>query len=156
MAAWMGRWTQLLRRFGMVGAVPVAIVVAAGCSAPGTSLESAPEVMVWSVGAVLHQPVWSYRMHSLVALTEDHRLAEVTAGDRSEDAQTRLSAPMAVGRNLQIGQKDDRVVFVPQPERGKVAMVDLESLREVSDFDAGPAPAYLSEDAGLRMLLALS
>ena len=63
---------------------------------------------------------------------------------------------MAVGRNLQIGQKDDRVVFVPQPERGKVAMVDLESLREVSDFDAGPAPAYLSEDAGLRMLLALS
>ncbi|GAB5023445.1 hypothetical protein JHV675_37210 [Mycobacterium avium subsp. hominissuis] len=26
----------------------------------------------------------------------------------------------------------------------------------MGDFDAGPAPAYLSEDAGLRMLLALS
>lgn len=63
---------------------------------------------------------------------------------------------MAVGRNLQISQKDDRVVFVPQPERGRVAVVDLESLRQVHDFDAGPAPAYLSEDAGLRMLLALS
>ena len=83
-------------------------------------------------------------------------LAEVTAGDRPADAKTRLSAPTAVGRNLQISQKDDRVVFVPQPERGKVALVDLQSLRQINDFDAGPAPAYLSEDAGLRMLLALS
>jgi len=63
---------------------------------------------------------------------------------------------MAVGRNLQISQKDDRLAFVPQPERGRVAVVDLQSLRQVRDFDAGPAPAYLSEDAGLRMLLALS
>lgn len=37
-----------------------------------------------------------------------------------------------------------------------MAAVDLESLRQISEFDAGPAPAYLSEDAGLRMLLALS
>jgi hypothetical protein len=63
---------------------------------------------------------------------------------------------MASGRNLQISRKDERVVFVPQPERGKVAEVDLESLRQVNDFDAGPAPAYLTEDSGLRMLLALS
>jgi hypothetical protein len=63
---------------------------------------------------------------------------------------------MASGRNLQISQQDRRLVFVPQPDRGKVAAVDLESLRQVDDFDAGPAPAYLAEDAGLRMLLALS
>ena len=148
----MGRSTRLLWRAGIAGA----LLVASGCSAPGTSLESAPEVVPWSVGAVLHAPVWSYRIHALVALTDDHRLAEVTAGAHDHDAKTRLSAPMAAGRNLQVSQKDDRVVFVPQPERGRVAEVDLESLRQIKDFDAGPAPAYLSEDAGMRILLALS
>lgn len=133
-----------------------ALVVTAGCAAPGVSLESEPDVALWSVAAPLRDPVWSYRAHALVGLTGDHRLAEVTAGDRPGDAKTRMSAPMAVGRNLQISQKDDRIVFVPQPERGRVAEVDLESLRQVGDFDAGPAPAYLSEDAGLRTLLALS
>jgi hypothetical protein len=137
-------------------AVLGALVVTAGCAAPGASLESAPDVAVWSVAAPLREPVWSYRVHALVAVTGDHRLAEVTAGDRPGDAKTRLSAPMAIGRNLQISQKDDAVVFVPQPERDRVAQVDLRSLRQVGDFDAGPAPAYLSEDAGLRVLLALS
>ncbi len=151
-AAGMGPSTRLLRRVGAA----CAVLVAAGCSAPGTSFESAPEVVLYSVGAVLHKPVWSYRTHALVALTDDHRLAEVTAGAHPQDARTRLSAPMTVGRNLQISQKDDRLVFVPQPERGKVAVVDLESLGQVDDFDAGPSPAYLSEDAGMRILLALS
>lgn len=100
--------------------------------------------------------MWSYYAHALVALTDDHRLVEVTAGARYQDAKTRLSAPLAVGRNLQISRKDDRFVFVPQPERGRVAQVDLESLRQTGDFDAGPAPAYLSEDARMRILLALS
>jgi hypothetical protein len=148
----MGRWTRQLGLWGTVGAV----LAATGCSAPGTSLESAPEVALWSVDAVLRQPVWSYRIHSLVAVTDDNRVAAVTPGANDHDAKTRLSMPMAIGRNVQISQKDDRVVFVPQPERGRVAEVDLESLRQVKDFDAGPAPAYLSEDAGMRILLALS
>ncbi|OBG29717.1 hypothetical protein [Mycobacterium sp. 852002-51057_SCH5723018] len=141
----------MLRRWAVAGAA----LVAAGCAVPGSSLESGPEVVSWSVGAPLSQPVWSYSTHNLVAITDDHRLAEVTPGDRPGDAKTRLSAPMPVGRDLQISQ-DDRVVFVPQPERARVAVVDLQSLRQVSDFDAGPAPAYLSEDAGMRVLLALS
>ncbi|SOX52675.1 hypothetical protein MAAFP003_1342, partial [Mycobacterium ahvazicum] len=136
--------------------VAASAFVACGCSVPGTALQSTPEVVLWSVGTALHQPVWSYHMHALVALTDDHRLAEVTTGAHHQDAKTRLSAPMAVGRNLQIGQKDDRYVFVPQPERGKVALVDLETLCQTADFDAGPAPAYLSEDAGMRILLVLS
>lgn len=47
-------------------------------------------------------------------------------------------------------------MFVPQPERGRVAVMDLATLRQVDDFDAGPAPAYLSENASMRVLLALS
>lgn len=131
-------------------------MVASACSAPGTSLEAAPAVVTWSVGTPLHNPVWSYRLHSLVALTDDHRLAEITPGDSPQAAKTRVSGPLAAGRNLQISQKDDRIVYVPQPDRGRVAGVDLENLRQVDDFDAGPAPDYLSEDAGMRILLALS
>ncbi|OBH00374.1 MULTISPECIES: hypothetical protein [unclassified Mycobacterium] len=142
-------------RSGLVGAVS-AVTVAAGCATSGSTLESAPGVLVWSVRAPLRQPVWSYRTHALVAITDDHRLAEVSGGARPDDATTRLSAPLAVGRNLQISQKDDGVVFVPQPDRGKVASVDLGSLRQVNDFDAGPHPAYLAEDGGMRILLALS
>jgi hypothetical protein len=48
---------------------------------------------------------------------------------------------MAVGRNLQISQKDDHIAFMPQPERDRVAAVDLESLCQVNDFDAAHAAA---------------
>ena len=109
-----------------------------------------------SVGAILHEPVWSYGTHALLGLTDDGRVAEITDPVSPELARTRLSAPMAVGRNLQISAKDHRQMYVPQPERGKVAVIDLGTLRQVDEFDAGPAPAYLAEDAGMRVLLALS
>jgi hypothetical protein len=110
---------------------------------------------VAAVGAAMHDPVWSYRDNALLGLTDDHRLAAVTyTGPGS--AHTRLSAPMGSGRNVQISQKDDRHVFVPQPERGNVAVVDIATLRPIAEFDAGPAPSYLAEDAGMRVLLALA
>lgn len=149
-----GQRIRALLRCAVVGAVAAASLTTA-CARPA-SLEGAPAVELWRVAPPLHEPVWSYGTRTLVALTDDHRLAETTAGDHGSDAKTRFSAPMASGRNLQISQKDERLVFVPQPDRGKVAAVDLESLRQVDDFEAGPAPAYLAQDAGLRMLLALS
>lgn len=135
--------------------VVASVIAAAGCSAPGTALENLPEVTVLTAGATLHDPVWSYRNNALVGLTDDDRLAEISE-PLSGHATTRLSPPMAAGRNLQISRKDDRHVFVPEPKRGKVAVIDLATLRQVDEFDAGPAPAYLSEDSGLRVLLALS
>jgi hypothetical protein len=110
---------------------------------------------VVTAGAPLHDPVWSYRLNTLVGLTDDNRVGEISdvLGGHST---TRLSPPMAPGRNLQISGKDDQHIFVPQPQRGKVAVLDLATLRQVDEFDAGPAPAYLSEDAGMRVLLALS
>lgn len=47
-------------------------------------------------------------------------------------------------------------MLVPEPSRDKVAVIDLDSLLPLDEFDAGPAPAYISEDAGMRVLLALS
>ena len=108
------------------------------------------------IGATLHSPVWSYSTKALIGLSEDGRLAVITDPLSPEQAMTRLSPPMAPGRNLQISRKNDRQVFVPQPDRGEVAVVDLGSLTQVGEVDAGPAPAYLSEDAGMRVLLALS
>jgi hypothetical protein len=147
------RWLPLL-----LGVIPVAAAALAafGCSAPGASLESSPDVALVSVGAPLHDPVWSYRRHTLVALTDDHRLAEISSPARAESTRTRFSAPLPAGRNLQISRRDDGLVFVPQPQRGTVASVDLVSLAPTDEFDAGPAPAYLAENAGQRVLLALS
>lgn len=137
------------------GLAAAGILAVAGCSAPGSLLESAPAVSVAAVGAAMHDPVWSYRDNALLGLTDDHRLAAVTyTGPGS--AHTRLSAPMGSGRNVQISQKDDRHIFVPQPERGNVAVVDIATLRPIAEFDAGPAPSYLAEDAGMRVLLALA
>jgi hypothetical protein len=151
---WLWPWDSPLRRWCAL--VAVSVTAAAGCSAPGTAVENAPEVTVMSAGVVLRDPVWSYRFHALVGLTDDDRLAEITDPVSPGHTATRLSSQMAVGRNLQISRKDDRHIFVPQPQRGKVAVIDLATLRQVDEFDAGPAPAYLSEDSGMRVLLALS
>lgn len=134
----------------------VSVIAVAGCVAPGKAVETEPEVTVTTVGAALRDPVWSYGGNALVGITDDGRVAEITDLLRSGHATTRTSLPMAAGRNLQISRKDDQHVFVPQPQRGKVAVLDLASLRQVDEFDAGPAPAYLSEDGGMRVLLALS
>jgi hypothetical protein len=112
-------------------------------------------VDVTRIDTTVHDPVWSYTRQTLVALTDDHRLAEISHIGAA-DASTRLSAPMAVGRNIQINEGDKSHVFVPEPVRDRVAVVDLASLRPIEDFDAGPAPAYLTEDRGMRILLALA
>jgi len=108
------------------------------------------------VDTPLRDPVWSYRTGSLIALTDDGRLAAVDHVASPARATTRLSARLDAGRNVQISRADDRTVFVPQPERNRVAAVELTDLRQVGRIDAGPAPAYLSEDSGMRVLLALS
>lgn len=135
--------------------ITLVTVGATACSAPGSTLESAPAVTVTRINASLHDPVWSYRQHALVAPTLDHRLAAVSHLG-NDVAQTMFSAPMPLGRNIQISDADERRVFVPQPAHGRVAVVDLTSLRQIGDFDAGPAPAYLAADAGMQVLLALS
>lgn len=142
-------------RWRCAAAAAAVAALSAGCAAPGASLESSPDVALRSVEVPLYNPVWSYRRQTLVASTDDHRLAEVSALDQA-GTHTRLSEALETGRNLQISQKNTGLVLVPQPRNGCVAVVDLASLRVVEHFQAGPAPAYLSEDAGQRILLALS
>ncbi|MCV6965412.1 hypothetical protein BST27_22570 [Mycobacterium intermedium] len=146
----MARWWGLI----VVDALSLAACSLAG--SPFGAQSEVPEVFVTPVGMALYAPIWSYRTHALLALTDDQRLAEVADPADPRNARMRLSPPLAAGRNLQISRKNENQVYVPQPRLGKVAVVDLGSLRAVRSFDAGPAPAYLSEDAGMRVLLALS
>jgi hypothetical protein len=138
------------------GAAVVGVLACAGCSAPGRSLHSASEIVSVQAQTPLRDPVWSFRTDSLIALTDDGRLAAVDHADDPDTVNTRFSAPLDAGRNVQISRADDWTVFVPQPARGRVAAIDLTSLRQIGDIDAGPAPSYLSEDSGMRILLALS
>lgn len=137
-------------------AVVSAAVAAAGCAAPGSSFESSPSVVSTPTDAALHSPIWSYREHALVAITGDRRLTTVTDPEESRPAITHTSAPLTAGRNIAISALDDRHVFVPQPAQGRVAIVDLDRLQTVGTLGAGPAPDYLAQDAGSRLLLALS
>lgn len=104
----------------------------------------------------LHSPVWSYATGALLALTDDGRLAAIDHPARPDTVATRLSEPLGAGRNVQISRADERIVFVPQPARDRVAAVELSGLRQLGDVDAGPAPTTLAEDSGMRVLLALS
>ncbi|OBI72916.1 YncE family protein [Mycobacterium asiaticum] len=144
------------RRVRRLGAIAAGTLLVGACASAGQSLETEPEVMVTRVESALHAPVWSYREHALVALTDDQRVAVLADPANSGNVRMRLSPPMAAGRNIQISRKDDNQLYVPQPKSGVVAVVDLTSLRPVGSVDAGPAPAYLAEDAGMRILLALS
>lgn len=150
----MGRRRPPLWRW--CASVVVGVLAAVGCSAPGASLESTPEVTVRPVGALLRDPVWSYATRALIGLTDDSRVAAITDPLSADQAHMRLSAKVPTGRNLTISAKDNRHLYVPQPERGKVAVFDLGTLSQIDEFDAGPTPAYLAEDAGMRVLLALS
>lgn len=141
---------------GWLGAAIVGVLAGAGCSLPGHSGGTAPETVAVSVRTALRDPVWSYATESLIALTDDGRLAAVDKPDRSGAATTRLSGQLYAGRNVQVSRADRRTAFVPQPARNRVAAIELTGLRQVGDIDAGPAPAYLSEDSGMRVLLALS
>lgn len=132
----------------------VAVLAGAACASPGS--QGTPQVVSVQVQAPLRTPVWSYATGTLLALTDDGRLAAIDHPDRPDAVATRLSAPLDAGRNVQISRADDQTVFVPQPSRNRVAAVEVTGLRQVSDIDAGPAPGYLSEDAGMRVLLALS
>ncbi|MDQ2626933.1 MAG: hypothetical protein M3Y90_08015 [Actinomycetota bacterium] len=140
---------------GWCGAAAVGVLVCAGCSLPGMSLRSAPETAAVPVQTPLRDPVWSSATGSLIALTDDGRLAAVDNPDRP-GAASRFSAPLHAGRNVQISRADDQTVFVPQPARNRVAAIELAGLQQIGDIDAGPSPAYLSEVSGLRVLLALS
>ncbi|WP_233608541.1 hypothetical protein [Nocardia stercoris] len=126
----------------IVAATAVTMTAAVGCAAPGSELEAAEAVRVQQIGAAIREPVYSYRDHVLLGLTDDRRIARIDVSSPATQAPTAVSAPFSdLGSNLVISPLHDTTVLVARPERGQVAAVDIGNLSETGAFEAGPAPS---------------
>jgi hypothetical protein len=104
------------------------------------------------VGAPVHEPEWSEHARLLFALTQDGRIAKIDPGA----SRTTLSAPFPhVGENL-VTRVTTGVLYLPQPELNRVALVSDTDLHQIGAVAAGPAPSFLALDSGADDLLALS
>lgn len=147
------------------GAVPRLRVLALGLAAVVLSVagctgaESAP--LPQRVDAVrldhpISEPKWSGG--ALYGLVEETRQVARIRLDGATTTDTRLSAPLSeLGKNLAVTSEVVRdAVYVPQPKRGRVVMLDAPGLTRQATFAAGRAPEHVALDEGSRMLLALS
>ncbi len=140
----------------IVAAAALGAATIAGCAPASTERESAPNLTVVATTAPLHAPTWSHARSAVLALTDDGRVARVSDPAAAERSDTAFSTALHAGANLWISDSAPTQVWVPQPRDGRVTAVDVATLRPVAEVAAGPAPAQLSANAGLRTLLVLS
>lgn len=156
----MRRWAVT----ACAAALPLAAGGAVGsmlaASAPSPRADAAPaQAVAVRVPAALHEPIWAGSGHALVALDDHQHVVKVVSGrqPRSSPVQTRLSAALpGLGRNVVVSPVDENVLYVPEPTRDDVAVLSLADLHRIGSLKAGPAPAYLTTNKGVGMLLALS
>ncbi|MDR7299893.1 hypothetical protein [Haloactinomyces albus] len=139
----------------------VAVFGLAGCSAAGTPARPGNPVAVLRIEVPVHEPMWSHTEQVLLALAEHSpRIAKIDPSARlgtPSTARTTLSRPLRdVGENIVTSPTGDDVVYVPQPNLDRIAVVGLEGLRRVEVVQAGPSPSFLAIDVGSHVLLALS
>jgi hypothetical protein len=137
----------------------VGLPVLAGCSAAGGSPGPSASIVALRIDATVHEPTWSDHARALFALTDDRRIAKIDPAGRFSappTARTTLSAPFpGIGEDLVTGTGKE-VVYLPQPELGRVAVVSDTDLRPRGILRAGPSPSFLALDSGSDDLLALS
>jgi hypothetical protein len=137
--------------------VAVGLPVFAGCSAATGPPAPAASSVVLRTDVPVHQPIWSEQARALFALTDDHRIAKIDPLEPSSapaTARTTLSAPFPnLGEDLVTRAA---VVYLPQPDLGRLAVLSDSDLRQVTTLRAGPAPSFLALDSGADDLLALS
>ncbi len=123
------------------------------CSAVGGS-SGGPSVTAMKVDVPVEEPVWDRDKGVLLALAEDEpRIAKIDP----QTGKTDLSGAFEdVGENLAISPGREDNVYLPQPELGRIASVDIDSLRKARTLKAGSSPAQVATDVGSKMLFALS
>jgi hypothetical protein len=140
----------------VLAAVGLSVV---SCTAEGNSSGAIASIVALRIGVPVHEPTWSEHARALFALTGDHRIARIDLSqqlDGSPTARTVLSAPFAdVGENL-VTRASGAMVYLPQPQLGRVVVVGETDLRPASTLWAGPSPSLLAVDSGADDLLALS
>src|SRR5690348_2767041 len=112
----------------------------AGCQ--GQNVAAGPQSVLLHISAPLREPVWADAADELVGLTANcSRVESVTQSLRAHAAHSRLSAALpGAGRDIAPGMPDDHVVYVPQPDSGAVAVLQLPALKQVGTLPAGRDP----------------
>jgi hypothetical protein len=123
------------------------------CSAGGGS-SGKPGVTALRVGVPVEEPVWDRDKGVLLALAEDEpRIAKIDP----ETGKTKLSGAFEdAGENLAVSPGREDNVYLPQPKLGRIASVDVDSLRKARTFKVGSSPAQVATDVGSDFLFALS
>lgn len=137
------------------------VLLLVGCSANRAARDPAASVSILRIAAAVHEPIWSQSANALLALTDDHRIAEVwpgaPAGRAVRRVRTRLSPRFpGGGENIIASPVDDGLLYLPEPKQREVAVIGIHDLRQVATLRAGPSPSYLATDTGLDLLLSLS
>lgn len=135
----------------------VGLLALAGCSAQASLPESVPDVRAVKLDRAVYEPVWSRSRGLLLALVHQQpRVAKINPTAAGPPRFT-MSAPLGgVGENIALSPTDQGAVFVPQPDRGRIAALDLPSLEQRDTLELGHAPSQVSIDSGSKVLLALS
>lgn len=128
----------------------------ASCGSPAETQE---QVTVLQIQTPVRAPVWSQDTGQLLALAQDAaRIVAVDpAAGGSSAARVRSSPELPdAGANLALSPTTRRVAYLPQPALGRIAVVDLATLRPVGTLRAGPAPEELAVDVGSEILYSLA
>lgn len=136
-----------------------ALLALGGCAGSAEHAASTSRQMsLLRIAAPLEEPVWADHDGVLLGLTESGtRVEKVAPAPDADKADSSLSRVFAdIGKNVAPSIPDKGVAYVPQPERGTVAVLRTSDLHQVDTLRDGPAPAYLSTDVGANALLALS
>lgn len=142
---WLGAWT--------VTVILAGSALLTGCSAGGGS-SGGEKVTALKVRAPVEEPTWDRDKGVLLALAQDEpRIVKIDP----ETGRSALSGTFEdVGENLAISARPTGNVYLPQPKLGRVAVINVDSLRKVKTFKAGPSPTWVATDVGSEILFALS
>jgi hypothetical protein len=133
-----------------------------GCG--GAPAQAQEEIVLLSVGAPLREPVWVDKPNFAIALRADEpRVVKFNASAGAPGESTlgpgaleSSEALEGAGENMALNHLKEDEVYLPQPDLGRVALVNTTDLREVRSFDVGWDPQWVAVHPGSQTLFALS
>jgi hypothetical protein len=133
-----------------------------GCG--GAPAQAQEEIVLLSVGAPLREPVWVDKPNVAIALRADEpRVVKFNASAGAPGESTlgpgaleSSEALEGAGENMALNHLKEDEVYLPQPDLGRVALVNTTDLREVRSFDLGRAPEWVAVHPGSQTLFVLS
>lgn len=136
----------------------------AGCAAIGAPSDTEGEVALLKVDEPLREPAWVDGAGTLLVLGESEPVvvrldpnAEAPPDEApGPDAVVRSRTFEGVGEDLVPNPEEPESFYLPQPESGRVAVLDTRTLETVDSLDAGISPRYASLAAQAGVLFAIS